>query len=390
MKKNLLTLAITSILVLIPFKVSAAGTCTEKTNYYLFHDVISEWNSDVISTCGEGVRIDDCDKTVTVDATVDTAYFKYDIPEDADVVNEKSGWYKLDSSSFGDSSLSIAEYRNRWLNMLINDRVKITDQDDSNINYFLHVSHSTVDRPTTEWRSEAFFMDEDKYALDTYSIDQIITAISFTNRMESFDYRNSSALISIDPVTKSGIKVTEANVNRRYSFTASDLANCTDMSRFETDPEGTNRTCVIPSVYKLTYTTGDCGTNEETATGEVTITYHSNSGNGSKQSVTGLKSGVSYSILGNTNMFTRDGYTFVGWSTNKNATEAESKYNPDSKIVLTSNLNLYAVWQKNGVTGTTNNNKTGLGYSIGIIAGILALTGAGVVYLKKRNRFENI
>ena len=44
----------------------------------------------------------------------------------------------------------------------------------------------------------------------------------------------------------------------------------------------------------------------------------------------------------NANTYTREGYTFLGWSTNRNAQTA--LYRDEESIVLTQNLNLYAIW----------------------------------------------
>ena len=42
---------------------------------------------------------------------------------------------------------------------------------------------------------------------------------------------------------------------------------------------------------------------------------------------------------------TRDGYTFLGWNTNRSATTAN--YQPDGSIVVTGTTTLYAVWEEN-------------------------------------------
>ena len=42
------------------------------------------------------------------------------------------------------------------------------------------------------------------------------------------------------------------------------------------------------------------------------------------------------------NTYTREGYTFLGWSTDKNAQLQE--YRDGESVTLTGNLNLYAIW----------------------------------------------
>ena len=46
-----------------------------------------------------------------------------------------------------------------------------------------------------------------------------------------------------------------------------------------------------------------------------------------------------------------EGYTFAGWSTNRNATTAE--YQPNGKIIVTSTTTLYAVWKEDAPTKPT-------------------------------------
>lgn len=47
---------------------------------------------------------------------------------------------------------------------------------------------------------------------------------------------------------------------------------------------------------------------------------------------------------------TRDGYTFKGWSTSKNATVADSKYDPGASYTDNKKLVLYPVWQEHCLT----------------------------------------
>ncbi len=114
-----------------------------------------------------------------------------------------------------------------------------------------------------------------------------------------------------------------------------------------------------------------------------TITYHKNDG------TSDVRTSDNSKVIGE-NPFTREGYKFVGWSTDKDATKADSNYEPGDTYDKKANLDLYAVWVKEGATGTTEQTKTGLGYSIGILSVILAATAGGVVYFKRRNKFENI
>lgn len=48
----------------------------------------------------------------------------------------------------------------------------------------------------------------------------------------------------------------------------------------------------------------------------------------------------------------REGYTFLGWSTGSNATEADAAYSANTEVTLTADTTLYAVWQINTHTVT--------------------------------------
>lgn len=89
-----------------------------------------------------------------------------------------------------------------------------------------------------------------------------------------------------------------------------------------------------------------------------TIAFNANSGTGSMSNLA-MTVGTAKNLTANT--FTRSGYTFLGWSTNKNATAATYTDKQSVKNLATSGtVTLYAVWQKNAsstapalsVTGT--------------------------------------
>ena len=71
-----------------------------------------------------------------------------------------------------------------------------------------------------------------------------------------------------------------------------------------------------------------------------TLTYNASGGNGAPTA----QIGNGPITLSNTRP-TRNGYTFMGWATNASATVA--KYEPGASFNLSSNMTLYAVWQKN-------------------------------------------
>ncbi len=85
--------------------------------------------------------------------------------------------------------------------------------------------------------------------------------------------------------------------------------------------------------------------------GAYTLTYNANGGSGAPSSIT---KDFAFVFNLSTSVPTRAGYRFLGWSTNRNATEAE--FNAGHEIRLSGNTTLYAVWRSNGVPALTMNS----------------------------------
>ena len=79
-----------------------------------------------------------------------------------------------------------------------------------------------------------------------------------------------------------------------------------------------------------------------------TLSYNANGGSNAPSSQR-VKANTGFYL--SSSKPTRSGYTFLGWSTNKNATSAS--YSPNAGVKINSNITLYAVWKKNTTTATT-------------------------------------
>ncbi len=88
-------------------------------------------------------------------------------------------------------------------------------------------------------------------------------------------------------------------------------------------------------------TTYYTGTKDCTLPTEVTITFHKNDGTDATTSQT-IPYNTATALTANT--FSRTGYTFQGWAT---STSGAKTYDDEQNVTLTSNINLYAVWQIN-------------------------------------------
>ncbi len=80
---------------------------------------------------------------------------------------------------------------------------------------------------------------------------------------------------------------------------------------------------------------------------EYTLTFHINDGVNNTTATQTIEYGVAEAL--DANSFTREGYTFVGWASASNATEAA--YTDGADITITANTDLYAVWVEDTETG---------------------------------------
>lgn len=88
---------------------------------------------------------------------------------------------------------------------------------------------------------------------------------------------------------------------------------------------------------------------ESSTTTYYTLSYNANGGSGAPSSQR-VKANTGF-YLSSTKP-TRSGYTFLGWSTNKNATSAS--YSAGAGVRISSNIILYAVWKKNATVNPTS------------------------------------
>ena len=108
--------------------------------------------------------------------------------------------------------------------------------------------------------------------------------------------------------------------------------------------------------YKLIASYGNARSEEITVKVggyDVSIYYHSNDGTNTKI-VRSFKKNTSLTLLGNT--FTRTGYTFKEWNTKADGTGTSYQASSTLSSGISSNMNLYAIWQPNLYTVNFNVN----------------------------------
>lgn len=85
--------------------------------------------------------------------------------------------------------------------------------------------------------------------------------------------------------------------------------------------------------------------NDSTTTATYSIAFNSNGGTGSMSPIKNIKSGETKTLTKNT--FTREGYTFAGWSTSSGSSTV--KYADGAQVKVTTSIQLYAVWNQKSV-----------------------------------------
>lgn len=99
----------------------------------------------------------------------------------------------------------------------------------------------------------------------------------------------------------------------------------------------------------------------------------------------GVTKSVNESITISDNVPTRNGYTFLGWSSVSGATTVESKYKAGSTYNDKKDLILYAVWKKNVVL--PDNPGTGVADYIIPFGSIITISSIALKVLKKKKSF---
>ena len=146
------------------------------------------------------------------------------------------------------------------------------------------------------------------------------------------------------------------------------------------------------SYYVYTYRNIETGGTIETSTSYSTATkyyvrFNANGGSGSMSNQYFLY-GHSQAI--NANAFTRQGYTFLGWSTNSQATSATySNGQSVTGIVSSGSTTLYAIWRQDAITVTAQVNNSNYGrvvgggsYTPGTLVALTAIANDGYAFVE--------
>ncbi|MBQ2540118.1 MAG: endonuclease [Paludibacteraceae bacterium] len=205
------------------------------------------------------------------------------------------------------------------------------------------------------------------------------TAVVLDNLTPTFDSPCSGKLSTPNVTTVAGdgqITLTWTDVTGASSYTVHIGAGegytteCSNPSIGTITHSGTTNTCIITGLVNgLSYTTSvvakggtTCNSDADTDTSipsatpsDVTVTFHANYDGADPATTTQT---IPYNTATNltANSFSRTGYTFQGWATSASGAK---EYNNQQSVTLISNLELYAVWQKNSHDVTFNPAPTG-------------------------------
>lgn len=424
MNKKILYLIAIAFMAVVPFKASALedgyqitndGVCKVYTDYFLFHMSIESW-------AFEQNGPDSYNKTQVSDESSNTAYFKTNNDyKDAVIIGEDGQIIEIvNTTTANTNQFKLQSYNNIWFNILNQNKysdisnyyIENPGVDDINTTYYIHSSNTSS---SGQGYSEPIFWRSDDGEFDGYHYNSLTPNQKDELKSDIFNdeedvgknthsyYLNATTNIEWHNNNLSDTQV--FTISRDYTLNSSQLSRCLNLTKYYryagvADNDDWNyRSCIMPDMYKIEYyypeeceSSSSEGENTGTTT-KYKVTYHANNGTNTTNSFP-VASGDKHYII--ENPFTREGYNFIGWSEDKDAKQPGQSphYDVGHRWIINGNLDLYAVWQKIGEGKEPieegDEPGTGLGYSIGIIGTILAATGGGVVYFKKRNKFENI
>ncbi|MBE6152866.1 MAG: hypothetical protein E7166_01375 [Firmicutes bacterium] len=403
--KKIFNLLLVSIISFIPFVSVKAADYDKYTNYYLFYSTTSSWDI-TLAELGQH----DTAEIVDIDGveyfnnhTTHTAYvFDERIDEDSIIeeglIDCEYDGGKIVCTDEDDYSIKI-DYKEKLYeifdkNVNIGDGVELEKNStvDHFDTYYIHSLYGDNNGSNIQESYPFFWYYNEpssdityKYSdLTTDERDELKSDLKFIPQTWETTCRNTSNTNCVSINRNwfnngygSGYKFT---IERKVSFPKTIVNQGIEMQDYY-GSDGSIKYIMHPYVYRITYKVANDAS-------KYNVTYHANNGTDNKVIVQ-LEKDAKFNIQENT--FKRDGYSFVGWSTDASAKEADKTYNPGETHTISKNLDLYAVWTNTG-TGKeeVDNSKTGLGYSIAVLGTILIGTVYGVVYFKKRNKFENI
>lgn len=99
-----------------------------------------------------------------------------------------------------------------------------------------------------------------------------------------------------------------------------------------------------------------------------TITFNANNGTGGPETVVASGTGEAQVMIPTGPDPTRDGYTFMGWSTDPNG-PVDPDYAKGRLVTISENITLYAVWSQNSQPGGDDDDPEGIDYEFHFIVG---------------------
>jgi len=121
----------------------------------------------------------------------------------------------------------------------------------------------------------------------------------------------------------------------------------------------------------------------ESSNGTYKIDYNTNTHDAVYNFPEDTITSTSYDSYIASNVPTRTGYTFLGWSTNPYANEADYRYRPNTVYTERRDIVLYAVWSRNN---NIYNPETGITDYLLPFGGVIAASGTGLGILKKKKK----
>ena len=149
-------------------------------------------------------------------------------------------------------------------------------------------------------------------------------------------------------------------------------------------PDNVTRNSYLqPALYYVQY----CVKTEETNPTSSTFVVKYDANGGKNAPATSATTNVGTCVNISSTKPTRSNYTFLGWSTDKNATAADTQYAANECYKGTNgDLTLYAVWKKDSVV----NPGTGIASHLLTYIAVISLGAAGLLVARKKGLFRQL
>lgn len=376
--KNLFLIALTTVLVNFTLNVKAnTAVDTNKcengkvyTNYYflLEADGVGNGTTDVggHAATGEDYNTIGYFKNVVGDTSLKSVVDTYGFASDefAAVAQRSRGTVPI-SSSNPTQALSINGVGLRTFYSILTS----TATNDGNDSYLIEHNWKKLNGQVVK--------DSTNYTI-TFSSSDIANMVNATVLLNQYEIGNGD----ISPYDD---YPTALQILRKYSQgTTPNISNITPIDLPYSDNQ-TRASYLQPALYYIQYCKTKTSSDTPTDENKFVVKYDANGGKNAPATSSETNVGTCVNI--SSDKPTRSGYSFLGWSRDKDATAADSNYDAGKCYKgADGNITLYAIWKSSSVV----NPGTGIASHILSYMAIIALGVGGLIIASKKGLFRQL